>query len=138
MSAKEARQAALEALYAADLTGAEPDLGELSARAGRLVTGVRLHRDDLDEVIASLAEGWRLERMPAVDRNILRLGAYELLHTDTPTGVVVDEAVELAKSFSTSRSGAFVNGVLGRLAENRNAARRARCGSVRETFKPVP
>ena len=119
MSAKEAREAALEALYAVDLTGAEPDLGDLSARAGRLVAGVREHRDALDATIADLAEGWRVERMPPVDRNILRLGAYELLHTDTPTGAVIDEAVQLAKRFSTSRSGSFVNGVLGKLAEAR-------------------
>lgn len=120
MSTKEAREAALEALYAADLTGsAEPELAELSARAGRLVTGVWDRREALDATIATLAEGWRIERMPPVDRNLLRLGAYELLHTETPTGVVIDEAVELAKRFSTSRSGAFVNGVLARLAQER-------------------
>jgi transcription antitermination protein NusB len=63
-----------------------------------------------------VAAGWRVDRMPAVDRTILRLALYELRHTSTPLAVVIDEAVELAKRYSTERSGSFVNGVLGKLA----------------------
>lgn len=69
-------------------------------------------------MIASRARGWRVERMPAVDRTLLRMGAFELLHTDTPVGVIVSEAVELAKRYSTGRSGSFINGVLGALARD--------------------
>ena len=61
------------------------------------------------------ATGWRVERMPAVDRALLRLALFELRHTDTPVAVVISEAVELAKEYSTQRSGSFVNGVLGNL-----------------------
>jgi N utilization substance protein B len=74
------------------------------------------HLAALDAEIGAVSSGWRIERMPAVDRAILRLALYELRHTDTPLGVVIDEAVELAKRYSTERSGAFVNGVLAKLA----------------------
>ena len=119
MSRLEPREEALKVLYAADATGAEIDVEDLSARAARLVEGVRDHSAGIDEAIAAVAKGWRIERMPAVDRNVLRLAVYELIHTDAPVGVVVSEAVELAKRYSTARSGAFVNGVLGKLAEHR-------------------
>jgi N utilization substance protein B len=115
----EARIQAVQALYAADALETAPDTAGLSARARRLVDGVWEHRDELDEVVARIARGWRIERMPLVDRNVLRLGVYELLHTETPVGVVVSEAVEIAKQYSTARSGAFVNGVLGKLADER-------------------
>jgi N utilization substance protein B len=113
----EPRVQALEALYAADTRGKLADLEALSARARRLVEGVWRHRRRLDEEIASVATGWRMERMPVIDRNLLRLGLYELRHTDTPPGVVISQAVELAKVYSTARSGRFVNGVLGRLVD---------------------
>ena len=108
---------ALEALYAADANGELGDLDDLSARARRLVNGVWERLDSLDDRIESVSSGWRIDRMPVVDRNVLRLGLYELLHTDTPVGVVISEAVELAKGYSTARSGKFVNGVLGQFAE---------------------
>jgi len=111
VSTPEAREEALSALYAAETTG-EPDAEGLPAKARRLVDGVWTHRADLDATIASYATGWRVERMPAIDRNILRIGTYELLHTSTPAPVVINEAVELAKRFSTTKSGAFINGVL--------------------------
>ena len=111
---------ALEALYAADANGELGDLDDVSARARRLVLGVWKHRDSLDEEIESVSTGWRIERMPVVDRNVIRLGLYELLHTDTPVGVVISEAVELAKSYSTARSGSFVNGVLGQFTDRRS------------------
>lgn len=122
MSPFEPRDEALQALYTADLMGAAPDPAELHARAAQLVAGVWTQRDDLDRVIGRIAVGWRVERMPAVDRNILRIGVYELLNTDTPVGIIVSEAVELAKRYSTAKSGAFVNGVLGKLVDELKAS----------------
>jgi len=124
-------------LYAADLGaagGAEPiPVEEVLERVARhfdlhpgarefaeaLVRGVAGHRDALDAEIAAHARNWRVDRMAAVDRNVLRLGAYELLHTDTPARVVLDEAVELARDFGAERSPAFVNGVLDAIAKER-------------------
>jgi N utilization substance protein B len=115
----EPRLAALEALYAADAVRAgEPDLTGLSKRARDLAAGAWELREQLDAELDEAARGWRVERMPIVDRNVLRLALYELRHTDTPVGVVISEAVELVKVHSTERSGAFVNGVLGSLAED--------------------
>ena len=114
---KEARVAALEALYAAETLGTGPELSGLSSRAKRLVAGVADRLAELDGMIASVSKGWRIDRMPPVDRCVLRLALYELVHTDTPPAVVIDEAVELAKTYSTGRSGAFVNGVLGALVD---------------------
>lgn len=116
MSTPEARELVLETLYEADARAIAPVVEFLPARAARMVAGITDNRAEIDAVIARVAEGWRLERMPAVDRNILRLGVYELLYTDIPVGVAVSEAVNLAKKFSTEKSGAFVNGVLGKLA----------------------
>jgi N utilization substance protein B len=88
--------------------------------AAELVRGVQAHREQIDELLATYAEGWTLDRMPAVDRNILRIGAYELLWADdVPDGVAINEAVELAKDLSTDGSPAFVNGLLARLLELR-------------------
>lgn len=115
MSKRSAREQALSALYAADVTAGQPDLTGLSGRASRYVTGTWERREQLDQAITAAATGWRVERMPAVDRNIIRLSLYELLSEDTPMAVVVSEAVNLAKQFSTERSGAFVNGVLAKL-----------------------
>ena len=87
--------------------------------AGRLVEGVESHREQIDDRIRAQAENWRLERMPSVDRNILRLAIYEMWHqNDVPKLVVVDEAVELAKRFGSEQSGRFVNGVLDGLMKN--------------------
>jgi N utilization substance protein B len=89
-----------------------------------LVRGVEEHRAELDRIISEYAEGWDLERMPLVDRNILRMSLYELFYMeDIPSGATIDEAVELAKSFSTEDSGKFVNGVLGRVNRDRDAGR---------------
>ena len=86
--------------------------------AAELVRGVQAHRDRIDELLAAYAEGWTLDRMPAVDRNVLRIGAYELLWADgVPDGVAISEAVELAKDLSTDGSPAFVNGLLAKLLE---------------------
>ena len=90
-----------------------PDADDALAHARRLVAGTREHLSEIDGLIRSQAENWRLERMPAVDRNVLRLAVYEMLHeTDVPKLVVVDEAVEIAKRFGSEQSGRFVNGLL--------------------------
>jgi transcription antitermination protein NusB len=123
-----ARKRALDILFEAEQRG-EPALAVLEARtiqasppvgpyAIELVQGVQAHRDQIDELLAQHARGWTLERMPAVDRNILRIGAYELLwSSEIPEAVAISEAVVLAKDLSTDASPAFVNGLLGRLAE---------------------
>ncbi|GAA4789571.1 transcription antitermination factor NusB [Streptomyces sp. C10-9-1] len=90
-----------------------------------LVEGYSRHADRIDELIATYSVGWTLDRMPVVDRNILRLGAYELVWVDeTPDAVVIDEAVQLAKEFSTDESPSFVNGLLGRLKDLKASLRR--------------
>jgi N utilization substance protein B len=86
-----------------------------------MATGVWAERESLDEAIGDAATGWRVERMPPVDRNILRLALWELRNRPgTPMPVVISEAVRLAKTYSTERSGGFVNGVLSRLAGERD------------------
>jgi transcription antitermination protein NusB len=83
-----------------------------------LVEGVVTHWTDINELLATYSQGWTVERMPSVDRAILRLGAYEVLYAeDVPEGVAIAEAVELAKTLSTDESPKFVNGLLARLAE---------------------
>ena len=83
-----------------------------------LVEGVVAHWTDINELLSTYSQGWSLERMPSVDRAILRLGAYEVLYAEgVPDGVAISEAVELAKTLSTDESPKFVNGLLGRLAE---------------------
>ncbi len=77
-----------------------------------LVSGAARERDEVDALLGRFARGWRVSRMPAVDRTILRLATYEMLHEDTAHAIVIDEAVEFAKSWSTSSSGGYVNGVL--------------------------
>jgi len=127
-----ARELALQFLYMLDLRGddARPGLAEFLKESGasrvahrfatELVDGVRSHRDDLDRRIAALAVHWSLARMPAVDRNILRLAAFELLHrADVPARVALNEAIELGKRYSTAQSGAFVNGILDQLQRQR-------------------
>ncbi len=115
----EPRDLALEVLYGSELGGDEADLTGLTGRVGALVNGVLEHLEELDNEIESASEHWSVARMPVIDRNILRLGLFELRHSeDTPTAVVVSEAVRLAKTYSTERSGAFVNGVLAALSRH--------------------
>jgi N utilization substance protein B len=97
-----------------------PESEELAARDHvlRLVEGVQEHQERIDELIATYSVGWTLDRMPAVDRTILRLGAYELLWVDdVPDGVALSEAVSLATDYSTDESPRFINGLLSRLQE---------------------
>jgi N utilization substance protein B len=93
---------------------------DLEAFADQLYRGTLGHRKEIDERLAQVAENWSVERMAAVDRNILRLGAYELLFAaDTPPKVAMDEAIELAKRYGSADSPAFVNGILDKLASLR-------------------
>lgn len=133
MSARgKARKHALDVLYEADIRGL-PAVEVLNAKVERraadaqpevndyvavLVAGVTAHAAHIDELLSSYSMGWTLDRMPAVDRAILRIGAYELLwRDDIPDAVAIAEAVALAQELSTDDSAAFVNGLLGRLLE---------------------
>jgi N utilization substance protein B len=123
-----ARKRALDLLFEAEMRGESP-LSILEARsigtgppvseyAAELVRGVQAHRDEIDALLAENSRGWTLDRMPAVDRNILRIGGYELLWgTEVPEAVAISEAVLLAGDLSTDASPAFVNGLLARLLE---------------------
>ncbi len=88
------------------------------ALVGRLARGTRAHLVQIDEMIARVAEHWTIERMAAVDRNLLRMAIFELEHTATPVRVIINEAVELAKQYSTEDSGRFVNGLLGQMVRS--------------------
>ncbi len=122
-----ARKRALDILFEAELRDS-PVLDLLAERitlgsppvpgyAADLVRGVAGHAARIDELIAEYAEGWTLDRMPAVDRNVLRIGVYELLWADdVPDGVAISEAVLLVRDLSTDASPAFVNGLLARIA----------------------
>jgi transcription antitermination protein NusB len=123
-----ARKRALDVLFEADLRHqpvldvlaerAADKIPPLPAYAAELVRGVHEHQERIDELIGGNAQGWTLERMPAVDRNILRIGAYEVLWADgVPDAVAISEAVQLARDLSTEGSPAFVNGLLARLLE---------------------
>lgn len=125
-----ARKRALDVLFEADQRGLAPRdvLAERLVEPGtqvalpqyavKLVEGVAAARERIDELIASFSHGWMLERMPAVDRAILRIGTWEVVYADdVPDAVAVSEAVRLAQSLSTDESPAFVNGLLGRLVE---------------------
>jgi N utilization substance protein B len=87
-----------------------------------LVTGTVEHLAEVDEQIAKHAEHWRMERMPAVDRNILRMAVYEMTRGETPAAVTIDEAIELARKFSSEESVQFVNGVLDAINRSRSTA----------------
>ena len=118
----------------ADFARARLNNGPLEAFGLGLYDGVVAHLDDIDRRLGAAAENWRLPRMAAVDRNVLRLGAYELLFApDTPAGVAIDEAIELARRYGSAGSPAFVNGVLDRLLQMRSAE----CG-VRNETKDTP
>ena len=122
------REAAFQVLYQDDLNPpGNPHLDdELLQRrlvgsedllefARQLVAGVRRHRKETDAAIEQTAENWSLHRMAPTDRNVLRLGAYEVLYADTPDRVAIDEAIELAKRYGSAQSARFVNGILDRL-----------------------
>jgi len=122
-----AREVVVQVLYQDDLnTGSTEDgdrfltrrLGsypELHAFARALLRGVRQRREQLDGMLAEVADNWTLDRMAVTDRNIMRLGAFEILHTETPGRVAINEAVELAKRYGTRQSPPFVNGILDKI-----------------------
>ncbi len=122
-----AREVAFQVLYEDDLNPrGNPALGDallqrrlrtedLVQFARGLVAGVRRNREEIDLLVEQAAANWSLSRMAATDRNVLRLGAYEILHSDTPDRVAINEAVELAKRFGSAQSAQFVNGILDRL-----------------------
>ncbi len=111
----EPRDLALEALYEYESRGEL--IADLEGRALRLAQGVVEHRESLDNRIEEASEHWSVARMPLIDRNILRLGLYELEHDrETPSAVIISQAVRLAQTYSTERSGSFVNGVLAALS----------------------
>lgn len=132
MSARsKARKTALDLLYEADIRGTSavetlkirdvveegPDARPIRDYTRELIIGINDNRRKIDELITTYAQGWDMDRMPAVDRNILRLGIYEILWaTSTPDGVAIDEALVLAKELSTEDSAGFIHGVLGRIS----------------------
>ncbi|MGH3545093.1 MAG: transcription antitermination factor NusB [Mycobacteriales bacterium] len=123
---RKARKRALDILYESDIRDCDPrevvqfrqerDEPPVAAYTAELVEGVCASRARIDELLSTYAQGWTLSRMAAVDRNILRIGVYELMwRDDVPDPVAIDEAVSLAKELSTEESPNFVNGLLGRL-----------------------
>jgi N utilization substance protein B len=132
MSARtKARKRALDVLYASDLRAENPvDALERAIADGEgpsndytttLVRGVVEHQARIDELLATYAQGWTLDRMPAVDRNVLRLGVFEVLYADdVPDAVAVTEAMSLVRDLSTDESPQFVNGILGNILRNKS------------------
>jgi N utilization substance protein B len=133
-----ARERAVQALYQIDVAATdldealsrfwksfEPVEREVMDLAEALVRGVARQRREIDEAIEAVSTNWRIDRMARVDRNVLRLAVHELLHRpDVPVKVVLNEAIELGKKFGSESSGAFINGVLDKIAAGLPAARR--------------
>ncbi|HET9552067.1 MAG TPA: transcription antitermination factor NusB [Anaeromyxobacteraceae bacterium] len=132
-----ARERALQALYQIDVAAAgidealqsfwrsfEPTEREVQELAEQLVRGVATDRREVDGIIEGVSANWRLDRMAKVDRNVLRLATWELLKGDAPVKVVINEAIELGKKYGSEGTGAFVNGVLDKIAQGLPPARR--------------
>ncbi len=128
MKRRHAREYALQMLFQRDFIESNEELStfwegmdvdpEVMEFANLIARGTREHLEEIDEAIKASAEHWVLERMAAVDRNILRLGTYELLFgVDIPQAVAINEAIEIAKKFSTSESASFINGILDRISK---------------------
>jgi transcription antitermination protein NusB len=127
-----ARKRALDVLFESEVRGLpldgtleerlasqDPPIGDYSVE---LVRGVREHQEHIDQLLASYSQGWTLDRMPSVDRNVLRLGVFELLYAeDVPDAVALSEAVAMAKELSTEESPTFVNGVLSAVQRHKTA-----------------
>ena len=131
-----AREIVLQILYQDDLNADTPEVTKQRFIAGRLrgdanlikfanelLNGVREHRDALDDHRSMAADNSKLKRMATTDRNVLRLGAYEVLYSDTPDRVAINEAIDLAKRYGTNNSSQFVNGILDRLMKLKNATK---------------
>lgn len=132
-SRRQSREMALQALYLRDTCGFLLDTAvktvlensysePVNSFCRHLVEGVSGRQEEIDAILARYAENWDLKRMATVDRNILRLSAFEILSDfDTPVSVIIDEAIEIAKTFSTEDSGKFVNGILDKVKQERKA-----------------
>jgi transcription antitermination protein NusB len=134
MSARsKARKRALDVLFECEVRGlplgatldervvaADPPVNEYTVQ---LIRGIAEHQERIDELVSTYAQGWSIERMPAVDRNALRIGVFEVMYVDdVPDAVAVSEALVLVRDLSTDDSPAFVNGVLGNIVRNKPAA----------------
>jgi len=131
-----ARKRAVDAIFAADLRKESPsellnatklqvadrqNQDSIFEYAAEIVDGVVNHHSEIDDLLETYSEGWSIERMPNVDRAILRVGIWEIVYSETPNAVAVSEAVDLAKEYSTEESGGFINGLLSRVAGTRQA-----------------
>ena len=134
-----AREVALQSLYQGELNAIDPrdrarfhkgrlKSAELVAFADTLVDGVRDHQVEIDALLDARSTNWRLSRMAATDRAVLRIAAFELLHTDTPGPVVVDEAIKLARRYGSQDSPTFVAGILGAILDDRGGRSRPAAG----------
>ncbi|MBD3348918.1 MAG: transcription antitermination factor NusB [Candidatus Eisenbacteria bacterium] len=142
---REGRELALKLLYREEIAGlSEPDIPGLDDANPRavefaelLVSGVRADSERIDAAISAASEHWDIRRMGAVDRTIIRIGAYELLHEPgTPVGAVISEAVDAARRFSSEECGRFVNGVLDKIArEARGATHRGSSGEEDDALR---
>lgn len=133
MSARsKARKQTLDLLYEADIRGASaaellstrdiveegPDARPIRDFTRELISGITANKRKIDELITTYAQGWDMDRLPAVDRNILRLGIYEIVWTpDLAEGIAIDEALNLAKELSTEESAGYIHGVLGKISQ---------------------
>ncbi len=120
MRRRKARELVLRMLYQRDFRDVSIDelldeYGYKDAYIGQTLRGVAKNLQEIDAIIGKRAKGWKLKRLVAVDRNILRLGIYELLFSQVPPEAVINEAVELAKKYGTEKSGSFINGILDRV-----------------------
>lgn len=134
---RQARECALQALYLTDTSSMSAEEAMLTVKAGseldeataefaqELAFGAAERRKTLDTRIEKLAKNWSLERMASVDRSLLRLAAYELLHGSAPRGVVIDEALEISKTFSSADSSRFLNGILDKIPSRAGASKKA-------------
>ena len=134
-----ARELALQFLYQVDLVSIKLDEADDYLReeerdvetrrfAKRLLQGTLEHKEEIDEVIQSVAQNWNISRMAVIDRNVLRLATHELLHCDDiPPKVAINEAIEIGKRYSTQNSGAFINGILDKIMNR--ASNKAKTGA---------
>ena len=130
-SRREGREMALQALYLSDTAGlpienalkttlAEVASSQVREFSAHLATGVDGKKNQIDAILIRYAQNWDIKRMAVIDRNILRLSTYEIIHDlETPVSVIIDEAIEIAKTFSTEDSGKFVNGILDKVKSER-------------------
>jgi N utilization substance protein B len=126
MRRRKAREILLQLLFQRDFRPvpleellAEDSLEDQDEYIRQTIQGILAHQEEIDRIISAKAVGWKLERLVSVDRNILRLGIYELLYSDVPGEVVINEAVELSKKYSTEHSHIFINGILDRVFKER-------------------